>query len=46
MIVVMKAGSPEAEIARISEELSSRGLTAEKIVGKPQSSSRFGRRNR
>ena len=34
MIVVMKAGSPEVEITRISEELSSRGLTAEKIVGK------------
>jgi 3-deoxy-7-phosphoheptulonate synthase len=34
MIVVMKIGSPEAEIARISEELSTRGLTAEKIVGK------------
>lgn len=34
MIVVMKIGSPEAEIARISEELSSRGLTIEKIVGK------------
>ncbi len=34
MIVVMKNGSPEAEIARISEELSTRGLTAEKIVGK------------
>ncbi len=34
MIVVMKIGSPEAEIARISEELSTRGLTPEKIVGK------------
>ncbi|MBV8886121.1 MAG: 3-deoxy-7-phosphoheptulonate synthase [Chroococcidiopsidaceae cyanobacterium CP_BM_RX_35] len=34
MIVVMKIGSPEAEIARISEELQSRGLTPEKIVGK------------
>ncbi len=34
MIVVMKAGSPEVEITRISEELSSKGLTAEKIVGK------------
>ncbi|MBV9387114.1 MAG: 3-deoxy-7-phosphoheptulonate synthase [Chroococcidiopsidaceae cyanobacterium CP_BM_ER_R8_30] len=34
MIVVMKIGSPEAEITRISEELKSRGLTPEKIVGK------------
>lgn len=34
MIVVMKIGSPEAEIARISEELSTRGLIPEKIVGK------------
>ena len=34
MIVVMKSGSPEAEIARISEELSTRSLTPEKIVGK------------
>ncbi len=34
MIVVMKTGSPEAEIARISEEFESRGLTPEKIVGK------------
>jgi len=34
MIVVMKVGSPEAEINRISEEFSARGLTPEKIVGK------------
>lgn len=34
MIVVMKVGSPEQEIARISEELNSWGLTPEKIVGK------------
>lgn len=34
MIVVMKAGAPEAEIARVSDELSTRGLTPEKIVGK------------
>jgi len=34
MIVVMKIGSPEAEISRISEELYARGLKAEKIVGK------------
>ena len=34
MIVVMKVGSPEAEIARISEEFSAKGLKAEKIVGK------------
>lgn len=34
MIVVMKSGSPEAEIDRVSEELLSRGLTPEKIVGK------------
>ena len=33
MIVVMKVGSPEAEIKRISEEMSNWGLTAEKIVG-------------
>jgi len=30
----MKSGSPEAEISRIDEELSSWGLTPEKIVGK------------
>jgi len=34
MIVVMKSGSPEGEITRISEELCTRGLTPEKIVGK------------
>ncbi|MBR8836085.1 MAG: 3-deoxy-7-phosphoheptulonate synthase [Stigonema ocellatum SAG 48.90 = DSM 106950] len=34
MIVVMKVGSPEAEINRISEEFNTRGLTPEKIVGK------------
>ncbi|MFB2837075.1 3-deoxy-7-phosphoheptulonate synthase [Floridanema evergladense] len=34
MIVVMKVGSPEGEIARISDELTSWGLTPEKIVGK------------
>jgi 3-deoxy-7-phosphoheptulonate synthase len=34
MIVVMKIGSPEAEINRIDEELTSWGLTPEKIVGK------------
>ncbi len=34
MIVVMKSGSPEAEITRISEELSTRSLKPEKIVGK------------
>jgi 3-deoxy-7-phosphoheptulonate synthase len=34
MIVVMKAGSPEAEIERVSNELQSWGLTPEKIVGK------------
>jgi len=34
MIVVMKIGSPEVEIARISEELTTWGLTPEKIVGK------------
>ncbi len=34
MIVVMKVGSPEAEINRINEELTSWGLTPEKIVGK------------
>lgn len=34
MIVVMKIGSPEVEIARISEELLAKGLTPEKIVGK------------
>jgi 3-deoxy-7-phosphoheptulonate synthase len=33
MIVVMKAGSPEAEIQRVSQEFSSWGLSPEKIVG-------------
>lgn len=33
MIVVMKSGSPEGEIARISAELRTRGLKPEKIVG-------------
>jgi 3-deoxy-7-phosphoheptulonate synthase len=34
MIVVMKVGSPEAEISRITEEFQDRGFTPEKIVGK------------
>ncbi|MGK7878394.1 MAG: 3-deoxy-7-phosphoheptulonate synthase [Xenococcaceae cyanobacterium] len=34
MIVVMKVGSPEAEIERISLEFQDWGLTPEKIVGK------------
>ncbi|BAS58589.1 phospho-2-dehydro-3-deoxyheptonate aldolase [Leptolyngbya boryana NIES-2135] len=34
MIVVMKVGSPEAEIARLTEEFVSWGLSPEKIVGK------------
>jgi 3-deoxy-7-phosphoheptulonate synthase len=34
MIVVMKVGSPEAEVSRVSEELGGWGLTPEKIVGK------------
>ena len=34
MIIVMKIGSPEVEVNRISEELTSWGLTPEKIVGK------------
>lgn len=34
MIVVMKIGSPEAEINRLTEELGSWGLSPEKIVGK------------
>lgn len=34
MIVVMKVGSPEVEITRVSEELATWGLTPEKIVGK------------
>lgn len=34
MIVVMKAGSPEPEVARVTQELETWGLTPEKIVGK------------
>jgi 3-deoxy-7-phosphoheptulonate synthase len=34
MIVVMKIGSPEAEIDRITQELEDWGLTPEKIVGR------------
>lgn len=34
MIIVMKVGSPQEEIDRISEEMSGRGLTPERIVGK------------
>lgn len=34
MIVVMKVGSPEAEVARVTQELREWGLTPEKIVGK------------
>ncbi|AFZ25502.1 3-deoxy-D-arabinoheptulosonate-7-phosphate synthase [Cylindrospermum stagnale PCC 7417] len=34
MIVVIKSGSPEAEINRINEELASWGLTPEKIIGR------------
>lgn len=34
MIVVMKVGSPEAELSRINQELEQWGLTPEKIVGK------------
>ncbi|MCL1468621.1 3-deoxy-7-phosphoheptulonate synthase [Argonema galeatum] len=34
MIVVMKIGSPEVEITRLTEELRTWGLTPEKIVGK------------
>jgi 3-deoxy-7-phosphoheptulonate synthase len=34
MIIVMKVGSPQEEIDRVSEEMCSRGLTPEKIVGK------------
>ena len=34
MIVVMKIGSPEAEITRLTEEFSSWNLSSEKIVGK------------
>jgi 3-deoxy-7-phosphoheptulonate synthase len=34
MIVVMKIGTPEAEVTRIDQEFSNWGLTPEKIVGK------------
>jgi 3-deoxy-7-phosphoheptulonate synthase len=34
MIVVMKVGTPEPEITRVSDDLSTWGLTPEKIVGK------------
>jgi 3-deoxy-7-phosphoheptulonate synthase len=34
MIVVMKVGTPEAELARVTQELNEWGLTPEKIVGK------------
>lgn len=34
MIVVMKVGTPDAEVLRLSEEFTSWGLTPEKIVGK------------
>lgn len=34
MIVVMKVGSPEAEINRVSDDLTTWGLSPEKIVGK------------
>ncbi|NER49613.1 MAG: 3-deoxy-7-phosphoheptulonate synthase [Symploca sp. SIO1A3] len=34
MIVVMKVGSPEVELSRISQELKQWGLNPEKIVGK------------
>jgi len=34
MIVVMKNGSPEAELARLIQEFCTWGLTAEKIIGK------------
>jgi 3-deoxy-7-phosphoheptulonate synthase len=34
MIVVMKAGTPEPEITRVSEDLATWGLSPEKIVGK------------
>ena len=33
MIVVMKSGTPDTEISRVSDELSSWGLSPEKIVG-------------
>ena len=34
MIIVMKVGSPDVEVKRISEEMQERGLTPEKIIGK------------
>ncbi len=34
MIVVMKVGTPELEVERVSEDFKERGLTPEKIVGK------------
>lgn len=34
MIVVMKSGSPEAEVVRLIQELGTWGVTPEKIVGK------------
>jgi len=34
MIVVLKAGSPEAEVTRLTQEFTSWGLIPEKIVGK------------
>jgi 3-deoxy-7-phosphoheptulonate synthase len=34
MIVVMKVGSPEAEVTRLTQEFTDWGLTPEKIVGK------------
>jgi len=34
MIVVMKSGTPDVEISRVSEELGTWGLSPEKIVGK------------
>jgi 3-deoxy-7-phosphoheptulonate synthase len=33
MIIVMKVGSPQEEINRITTELSGWGLTPEKIIG-------------
>jgi 3-deoxy-7-phosphoheptulonate synthase len=34
MIVVMKAGSPEDEIKRLTQEFTSWGLNPEKIIGR------------
>jgi 3-deoxy-7-phosphoheptulonate synthase len=34
MIVVMKVGTPEIEVNRVSQELTEWGLSPEKIVGK------------